>query len=77
MLRDEDWGRIDELFDAALDLPDAARARWLDAVCEREPELRARVERLLELAKSEDDRLRPNPAAADLVRALANHLQSS
>lgn len=75
MLRDEDWERIDELFDAALDLPTAARARWLDAVCEGQPELRARVERLLELSDTDDERLRPNLASAALVRELLNRLQ--
>lgn len=75
MLRDEDWERIDELFDAALDLPTAARGRWLDAVCEGQPELRARVERLLELSDTDDERFRPNLASAELVRELLNRLQ--
>jgi len=76
MLRDEDWERIDELFEAALELPATARGRWLDAVCEGEPALRRRVERLLELSDTEDERFRPNPASAELIRELINRLQS-
>ena len=76
MYDDEFWARADELFDAALDLPPASRARWLDAVCEAEPDLRAKVAQLLELSESDDERLRPNRAAAELVRELVNRFQA-
>ena len=76
MLRDEDWDRIDEVFDAVLDLPPEARMRWLDAVCESEPDLRAQVEKLLEFTDTEDDRLRPNLIAAELVRELVSRFQA-
>jgi serine/threonine-protein kinase len=39
--------RLDELFDAALDVPAAQRAAWLDAACGNDVRLRAAVERLL------------------------------
>lgn len=76
MLRSEDWERIDELFDAALDLPPESRKRWLDAVCESEPDLREQVGILLEFTDSEDERLSPNPVAAELVRELVSRLQA-
>lgn len=76
MFRDEDWARIDELFDAALDLPTEARSRWLTSVCESEPDLRVHVERLLEFADSDDDRLEPNEIAGDFVRELVSRLQA-
>jgi hypothetical protein len=75
MLRDQDWERIDELFDAALDLPPEARARWLEAVGESEPVLKVQVEKLLEFTDTEDDRLEPNQAAAELVRELVSRFQ--
>ena len=53
------WERIDELFDAALDLPHEARARWLDAVCADDPAARRQVERLLALTETDDPRLDP------------------
>ena len=40
-------GRLQSLFDAALDLPAAARAPYLDTACGGDTELRAAVERLL------------------------------
>lgn len=73
---DDFWARADELFDAALDLPSEARARWLEQVCATEPDLRVQVEQLLELSDSEDERLQPNQAAATLVRELVSRLQS-
>jgi non-ribosomal peptide synthetase component F len=76
MYDDEFWARADELFDAALDLPSESRARWLDAVCASEPDLRAKVEQLLELSESEDERLRPNRIAAEIVRELVSRFQS-
>ena len=76
MIDDDFWARADELFDAALDLPPEARARWLDAVCKSEPDLKAQVHQLLELSDTEDERLRPNRVAADLVRELVSRLQT-
>lgn len=73
---DDFWARADELFDAALDLPPEARSRWLGAVCKSEPDLRAKVEQLLELSESDDERLRPNRIAGELVRELVSRLQS-
>lgn len=42
-----DWGRVWELFDAALEKPDAERAGWLAEACGADAELRAEVEGLL------------------------------
>jgi serine/threonine-protein kinase len=44
--------RVDALFDAALDLPPEARAAWLDERCAGEPNLRAEVDALLDLASA-------------------------
>ena len=46
-LTSADWGRIDELFDAALRVPVGERSDWLAAHCADAPALRAEVERLL------------------------------
>ena len=75
-MTDDFWAKADELFDAALDLPPDARGRWLDAVCKSEPDLRAKVEQLLEFSDVEDERLRPNRIAGELVRELVSRLQS-
>jgi hypothetical protein len=76
MIDDDFWARADELFDAALDLPPESRSRWLEAMCASEPDLRAKVEQLLELAETEDERLRPNRVAAELVRELTRRFQA-
>jgi tetratricopeptide (TPR) repeat protein len=41
------WSQVDDLFDAALDLPAERRAAFLDGACAADPGLRAAVERLL------------------------------
>jgi hypothetical protein len=71
----QDWSRIDELFDAALDLPPEDRSRWLDAACNGNGELRARVEELLSLTDRQDDLMVPRgamtgPLWEDLLREL-------
>ena len=76
MAKDDFWARADELFDAALDLPPEQRQQWLDAVCASEPDLRTKVEQLLELSGTEDPRLRPNEIAGELVRELVSRFQS-
>jgi len=61
-------GRIDQLFEAALDLEGGERAAWLERECAGDAALRAEVERLLALADTEvDDVLEP-------VRAFASGL---
>lgn len=67
--------RVQELFLAALDLPDAAaRAAHLDAACARDPELRARVEALLRAHATPDSLLDapvvPAPGGDALTRTL-------
>jgi serine/threonine-protein kinase len=69
------WSRIDELLDAALDVPPAERARWLDEACAGDRELRATVARLLSRAEKDDDPLRPlggmaGPLWDEVVREL-------
>jgi eukaryotic-like serine/threonine-protein kinase len=39
--------QIEEIFDAALDQPDAERAAWLESTCEGDPDLLAEVQALL------------------------------
>jgi len=72
---DDRWKEIDAIFTGALDLEPAARAAYLDARC-RDPEMRARVERLLADAEHESPTLAPGgavqgPLGASLARAEA------
>ena len=55
----EDWARLDALLDAALERPEAERARFLDEACKDDPQRRARVAELLRLAEEPDARLQP------------------
>ena len=43
----EEWERIKSIFDAALQVPLAERAAWLDAACAGRPDLRQTVDQLL------------------------------
>ena len=54
--------RIEELFHAAADLPAAARSELLDRECASAPELRARLEAMLEQADRDETLLAPSPA---------------
>ncbi|MBS0276804.1 MAG: serine/threonine protein kinase [Proteobacteria bacterium] len=49
-----DWSLLQELFDAAVDLPSASRSQYLDERCAHRPELRAKVESLLRSATDDD-----------------------
>jgi serine/threonine protein kinase len=51
------WKKIEELFNAALELPTEKRAAFLDSVC-KDDELRSEVESLLENAEKEDSFLK-------------------
>ncbi len=65
------WRRISEVLDGALELPEAERAAFLDAYCASDPELRARVETLLEADRLESQVL--DRAAGELAtEALRN-----
>ena len=46
-MKPDRWRRIEEIFEAATGMPDAARAAYLDEACEGDPELRREVESLL------------------------------
>jgi tetratricopeptide (TPR) repeat protein len=52
------WERIEELFNAAIELPEAGRTEFLDRACAGQPELRREVESLL-TAESEGARAIP------------------
>ena len=56
----DSWQLIDDLFDAALDLPRADRAAFLDETC-NDPEIRQKVEQLL--ADAEDESTLDDTAA--------------
>ncbi|MGH9333835.1 MAG: serine/threonine-protein kinase, partial [Vicinamibacteria bacterium] len=60
----ERWQKTDELLDGALDQPPGDRPRWLRERCGDDEELCREVEKLLSLAETEDDRLRPEGAFA-------------
>jgi len=44
---DERWGRIEEIYHSALELPPGARQAFLDNACNQDPDLRREVESLL------------------------------
>jgi tetratricopeptide (TPR) repeat protein/tRNA A-37 threonylcarbamoyl transferase component Bud32 len=66
----DDWERADRIFDAALERPAAARARFLDEACGGDGALRARIARLLEEAETLDAFLSPGGALAALGAGL-------
>ena len=47
MTSDPRWNRLSNLFDQALELPEEARANWLDSACADDPALRAEVYAML------------------------------
>ena len=63
----DDWQKLDDLLDAALEISPQDRPQWLDKVCADDMELRARLEKLLELSEDEDDLLRPKGAMSGPV----------
>src|SRR5262249_44485654 len=65
--------RVEELFDQALDLDPARRAAFLDEQCQGDADLRAAVEKLLQLdSKAQaDESLLRSPLAAPRPQALA------
>ncbi|HEY6554376.1 MAG TPA: hypothetical protein VI669_13545, partial [Vicinamibacteria bacterium] len=62
VLERDDWARLDELLDSALDLAPAERARFLDEACGENADLRARVAKLLRLAEDPEGGLQPGDA---------------
>ena len=50
----ERWRRVDELFNAAIDLPAGERSAYLGSACDDDPALRAEVESLLEADEQDD-----------------------
>ena len=63
--------RIDALFDAALDVPAAARSAYLATACQGDTELVAEIEALLAMAADAGSGLDPGMAVAFLRDALA------
>jgi Tol biopolymer transport system component len=66
-LERDDWARLDALLESALDLAPAERAPFLDEVCGKDSELRARVANLLRLAEDPEGGLQPGGALRDPV----------
>jgi serine/threonine protein kinase/tetratricopeptide (TPR) repeat protein len=68
----ERWQRIEELADAALDLPPGEREAWLRTTCGADVRLHAEVMAVLEAGEREDAFLSPRavPLAADLRPSL-------
>ncbi|HEY3838886.1 MAG TPA: protein kinase [Bryobacteraceae bacterium] len=48
------WHRLDDLFNQALDMPPAARARFVDEACKNDERMRAELESLLRSAETSD-----------------------
>jgi serine/threonine protein kinase/tetratricopeptide (TPR) repeat protein len=64
----ERWGRLDTLFDAAIDLEPAARAAFLDAECSDDAALRREVAELLAVADVAESELAGLAARAGVPR---------
>jgi serine/threonine-protein kinase len=65
MLEQDDWARLDQLLQGALERPPEERAAFLDEACGAKSELRAQLVRLLALAEDPEGGLRPGGAFAD------------
>jgi hypothetical protein len=50
----EEWVRIRDLVDRALDHPPEERSDWIEQICQDEPNVRAEVESLLEAYQQDD-----------------------
>ena len=68
-MRPERWQQVREVLDAALALPAAERAVYLDKACAHDPELRGEVESLLDSHDQAGGNFLNSPAA-DLKSAL-------
>jgi serine/threonine protein kinase len=67
----ERWQQIEQLLDAALELPSNRRSAFLDSACVADAELRAEVERLLRACEESEDFLE-QPAQEFAAPILAN-----
>ena len=66
MPQDTAWRKhVKKIFDEALEKPPAERAAFLDSVCDGEPEVRARVDRLLSMIDDDPGFLEEPPRTAD------------
>ena len=66
----ERWRRLQELFEAALDLPREERSAYLDRACKQDDELRAELERLLAAqSRAAARQLFEQPAWEEAIRA--------
>jgi serine/threonine-protein kinase len=75
VLERDDWARLDQLLDSALDRAPAERGPFLDEACGKNAELRARIADLLRLAEDTEGGLQPgdafrHPAFEDLAREM-------
>ncbi len=71
----ERWQRVEEVLDAALDLPPERRAAFLDRTCDGDPELYAEVKRMLSCCAQAEDFLE-EPAAEFAAPLLADLAES-
>jgi serine/threonine protein kinase len=77
MLDRDDWVRVDELLDAALDRPANDRPRFVDEACRGDAQLRARVLELVRLAEEDEGGLQPGDALRDpAFEELAREIES-
>jgi serine/threonine protein kinase/tetratricopeptide (TPR) repeat protein len=72
------WSRVDALFEEALEQPSDHRTRWVDDACGDDARLKRELNRLLSLADSDTDTLRPGGALdGPLGEELAEELEAS
>lgn len=70
----DQWEHIDRIFTQALDVPEEARASFLETACGGHPETRKAVEQLLQAVEIEDDFLEKSPMEGPIVEAVLEDL---
>ncbi len=71
-----DWGHIREIFEQALRLPVGERARFLDAACADQPELRAEVDAMLSAdERAQQDQTSLGAAAPELLQLIGQQAE--
>ena len=71
------WSHVDALFEAALALPPGSRPAFLDARCAGDPECRAEIDELLQLATEPSSLLQPGTVAPEFLRAALSRVEQS
>src|ERR1044071_6927819 len=72
-MSEDRWRRVEQLYQAAVDLPDAERPAFLDRECGGDPALRHEVASLIALQPAAECFLE-NPAIDSAAKALADAL---